>query len=93
MRIMKKELKKQEIKETEGIKFMLQHKYLGLNLQNTGRLTAHIDYLKIKLKKNEKRDFSTWQKIPLPHDILEILLLILLSTFLITYKSYELKLF
>jgi hypothetical protein len=59
MRIMKKALKKPETKEAEGIKFMNQYKYLGLNLQNSGRLTAHIDYLKTKLKKDDKNDFST----------------------------------
>jgi hypothetical protein len=51
MRIMKKALKMAETKEAEGIKLMNQYKYLGLNLQNSGRLTAHIDSLKIKLKK------------------------------------------
>jgi hypothetical protein len=54
MRIMKKALKKAETKEAEGIKLMNHYKYLGLNLQNTGRLTAHIDSLKIKLKKMTK---------------------------------------
>jgi hypothetical protein len=33
---------------------MNQYKYLGLNLQNTGRLTAQIDSLKIKVKKMTK---------------------------------------
>jgi hypothetical protein len=51
MRIMKKALKKPEIKEAEGIKLMNQYKYLGINLQNIGRLTAHIESLKIKQKK------------------------------------------
>jgi hypothetical protein len=32
MRIMKKALKKPETKEDEGIKFLNQYKYLGLNL-------------------------------------------------------------
>jgi hypothetical protein len=42
---MKKLLKKKaENKEAEGIKFMNQYKYLGLNLQNSDRLTAHIDF-------------------------------------------------
>jgi hypothetical protein len=54
MRIMKKALKKPEIKEAEGIKFMNQYKYLSLNFQNTVRLTAHIDSLKTKLKKMTK---------------------------------------
>jgi hypothetical protein len=36
MRIMKKALKKPENRETEGINFMHQYKYLGLILQNTG---------------------------------------------------------
>jgi hypothetical protein len=54
MRIMKKALKKAEIKEAEEIKYINQYKYLGLNLQNSGRLTAHIDSLKIKLKKLTK---------------------------------------
>jgi hypothetical protein len=57
MRIMKKALKKAETKEAEGIKFMNQYKYLGLNLQNSGRLTAHLDSLKIKLKKMTKMIF------------------------------------
>jgi hypothetical protein len=47
MRTMKKVLKKAETKEAEEIKFMNQYKYLGLNLQNSGILTAHIDSLKI----------------------------------------------
>jgi hypothetical protein len=54
MRIMKKALKKPEIREIEGINFMHQYKYLGLILQNTGRLTAHINSLKINLKKMTK---------------------------------------
>jgi hypothetical protein len=37
MRIMKKALKKAKTKEAQGIKFMNQYKYLGLNLQNSGR--------------------------------------------------------
>jgi hypothetical protein len=45
MRIMKKALKKPETKEAGGIKFMNQYKYLGLNPQNTGRLTDQIDSL------------------------------------------------
>jgi hypothetical protein len=57
MRIMKNALKKTETKEAEGIKFMNQYKYLGLNLQISGRLTAHIDSLKIKLKKITKMIF------------------------------------
>jgi hypothetical protein len=57
MRIMKKALKKPETKEANGIKFMNQYKYLGINLQNSGRLTAHIDSLKIKLKKMTKMIF------------------------------------
>jgi hypothetical protein len=57
MRIMKKALKKPKTKEAEGIKFMNQYKYLGLNLQNSGKLTAHIDSLKIKLKKMTKMIF------------------------------------
>jgi hypothetical protein len=57
MRIMKKALKKAKTKEAEGIKFMKQYKYLGLNLQNSGRLTANIDSLKIKLKKMIKMIF------------------------------------
>jgi hypothetical protein len=57
MRIMKKAHKKAETKEAEGTKFMNQYKYLGLNLQNSGRLTAHIDSLKIKLKKMAKMIF------------------------------------
>jgi hypothetical protein len=61
MRIMKKALKKPEIKEAEGIKLMNQYKYLGLNLQNIGRLTAHIESLKIK-KKNDKNDFLLHKK-------------------------------
>jgi hypothetical protein len=40
---MKRALKKPQNKEAEGIKFMNQYKYLGLNLQNTRRLTAHIE--------------------------------------------------
>jgi hypothetical protein len=51
MRIMKKALKKAETIEAEGIKFMNQYKYLGLNLHHTSRLTTHINSLKIKLKK------------------------------------------
>jgi hypothetical protein len=51
MRIMKKVLKKPEIKENKGIKYVKKYKYLGFNLQNTGRLAAHIHFLKIKLKK------------------------------------------
>jgi hypothetical protein len=54
MRIIKKAHKKSENKEAEGIKFMNQYKYLGLNLQNSGRLTAHLDSLKIKLIKMKK---------------------------------------
>jgi hypothetical protein len=55
MRIMKKSLKKAETKEeAERIKFMNQYKYLGLNLQKSGRLKAPIDFLKIKLKKMTK---------------------------------------
>jgi hypothetical protein len=58
MRIMKKAFKKpRETKEAEGIKFMNQYKYLGLNLQKSGRLTAHIDFLNIKLKKMTKMIF------------------------------------
>jgi hypothetical protein len=57
MRIMKKALKKAETKEAEGIKFINQYKYLGLNLQNSGKLTANIDSLKIKLKKMTKMIF------------------------------------
>jgi hypothetical protein len=57
MRNMKKALKKAQTKEAEGIKFMNQYKYLGLNLQNSGRLTAHIDSLKIKLIKMKKMIF------------------------------------
>jgi hypothetical protein len=57
MRIMKKALKKAETKEAEGIKFKNQYKYLGLNLHNSGRLTAHIEALKIKLKKMTKMIF------------------------------------
>jgi hypothetical protein len=45
----KKALKKPETIEAVGIKFTDQNKYLGFNLQNSGRLTAHIDSLKIKL--------------------------------------------
>jgi hypothetical protein len=40
MRIMKKALKKPEIKETERIEYVNQYKYLGLNIQNTGRLNS-----------------------------------------------------
>jgi hypothetical protein len=50
-RIMKKALKKPKIKEDKGINYLKKYKYLGFNLQNTGRLTAHIHFLKIKLKK------------------------------------------
>jgi hypothetical protein len=57
MRIMKKALKKPKTKEAKGIKFMNQYKYLGINLQNSGRLTAHIGSLKIKLKKMTKMIF------------------------------------
>jgi hypothetical protein len=59
MSIMKKLIKKPETKKAEGIKFMNLYKYLGLYLQNSSRLTAHIDSLKIKLKKNDKNDFPT----------------------------------
>jgi hypothetical protein len=52
-----KSSKKAETKEAEGIKFMNQYKYLCINLQNSGRLTAHIDSLKIKLKKMTKMIF------------------------------------
>jgi hypothetical protein len=57
MRIMENALKNAETKEAEGIKFMNQYKYLGLNLQNSGRLTSHIESLKIKLKKMTKMIF------------------------------------
>jgi hypothetical protein len=43
----KKSLKQLENKKAQGIKFKNQYKYLGLNLQNTWRLTAHIDSFKI----------------------------------------------
>jgi hypothetical protein len=36
--------KKAENKEDEGIKFINQYKYLGLNLQNSDRLIVHIDF-------------------------------------------------
>jgi hypothetical protein len=45
---MKKALKKPEYKEGEEIKFKNQYKYLWPKLQKTGRLTAHIDSLRIK---------------------------------------------
>jgi hypothetical protein len=54
LRIIINALKKAETKEAEGIKFMNQYNYLNLNLQNSYRLTAHIDSLKIKLKKMTK---------------------------------------
>jgi hypothetical protein len=59
---MKNALKKAETKEDEEIKFMNQYKYLGLNLQYSGRLTAHIDSLKFKLKKLTKRIFLLEKK-------------------------------
>jgi hypothetical protein len=52
-----KALIKPENKETGGVKFINQYKYLGLNFQNTGRLTAQLYSPKIKLKKNDKNDF------------------------------------
>jgi hypothetical protein len=52
LRIIINALKKAETKEAEGIKFMNQYNYL--NLQNSYRLTANIDSLKIKLKKMTK---------------------------------------
>jgi hypothetical protein len=54
-----KSIKKPESNDTEGTKFMKKYKYFGLNLQNSSRLTALIDSLKIKLKKNDKYDFPT----------------------------------
>jgi hypothetical protein len=57
MRIMKKALKKAETKEDEGIKFMNQYLYFDLNIQNSGRLVAHIVSLMIKLKKMTKMIF------------------------------------
>jgi murein L,D-transpeptidase YafK len=48
---------KPENKEAGGVKFINQYKYLGLNFQNTGRLTAQLYSLKIKLKKNDKNYF------------------------------------
>jgi hypothetical protein len=54
---MKKALKNHETKEAKGIKFMNQYKYLGINLPNSSRLTAHIDSLKIKVKKMTKMIF------------------------------------
>jgi hypothetical protein len=50
---MKKSLKKPEIKENEEIILKKKYKYLGLNLQNTGRLIANINSLTIKLKKKK----------------------------------------
>jgi hypothetical protein len=58
---MKKAVGKTKNKDAVGVKFMIQYKYLGLNHQNAGRLTAHIDSLKIKLKKLQKR-FSFFDK-------------------------------
>jgi hypothetical protein len=63
---MKKALKKPEIKEAEEIKPINQYKYFGLNLQKTGRLTAHIDSLKIKLKKISKMIFLLFKKLLYP---------------------------
>jgi hypothetical protein len=57
MKIIKKSLIKPENKEAGGVKFVNQSKYLGLNFQNTVRLTAQLYSLKIKLKKNDKKDF------------------------------------
>jgi hypothetical protein len=91
MRIIKKALKKAEAKEAEGIKFMNQYKYLALNLQNAGRLTTHIDSLKIKLKKMTKMIFLFFKKIPFSNDIQKLLLIILPSPFLVSYSSYEPK--
>jgi hypothetical protein len=49
---MQKEIKKPKKKEYEDKKYKNHYKYLGLKFQNTGRLTAQIDPLKIKLKNN-----------------------------------------
>jgi hypothetical protein len=84
MKIMKKALKKPENKEAEVIKLLNLYKYLGLNLQNTARITAHIDSLKI-IQKNIR------QKISFPHLIQELLLIILHSKFLVSYTNHELK--
>jgi hypothetical protein len=65
LRIIINALKKAETKEAEGIKFMNQYNYLNLNLQNSYRLTAHIDSLKIKLKKLQKW-FIYLKKNPFP---------------------------
>jgi hypothetical protein len=42
---MKKAVGKTKNKDAEGVKFMNEYKYLGLNNQNAGRLAAHIDSL------------------------------------------------
>jgi hypothetical protein len=61
-KFMKKSLMKLENKKAIGIKFMNKYKYLGLNLQNTWRLTAYIDSFKIKLKKITKMIFFLVKK-------------------------------
>jgi hypothetical protein len=59
---MKNAVRKTKNKDAEGVKFMNQYKYLGINYQNAGRLAARIDS---HLKKMTKM-FSFLTKNPFP---------------------------